>query len=92
MVATFHMGIPKSMKNAEGDPHFYRPDLDNLIKLICDISNGIIFKDDSCISRMTCDKAYSVEPRTEFYFEPIKKDKRPSERIKDAIKCSGQNT
>jgi Holliday junction resolvase RusA-like endonuclease len=68
MFATFFMGIPKSAKDIEGKPHYYRPDLDNLVKLVCDISNGIIFKDDSCISKMTIEKVYSYEPHTEFCF------------------------
>lgn len=92
MIATFHMGIPKSMKDAEGDPHFYRPDLDNLIKMVCDVSNSIIFRDDSQISKITCEKIYSTNPRTEFCFELFKKEYNPSERIKHEIELNRQNT
>lgn len=69
--ATFFMARPKCMKEPDGAPHWYRPDLDNLLKLINDIANKIIIYDDSCISRIVCNKQYDTNPRTEFYFEQL---------------------
>jgi len=92
MIAVFHMGIPKSMKNSEAKPHYYRPDLDNLLKMICDISNLVIFRDDSQISKITSEKIYSINPRTEFCFEPFKKEDSPSSRIKYEIELNRQNS
>lgn len=60
--ACFHFAIAKcNLRRApllRSTPHFIRPDLDNLIKFICDISNGIIFKDDCTISSIIAKKVY----------------------------------
>jgi Holliday junction resolvase RusA-like endonuclease len=64
---TFFMPIPKKgAKSLHGTIHAIRPDLDNLIKMICDIANKIIYKDDCAISVIIADKQYSHYPRTEF--------------------------
>src|SRR5271157_1483322 len=43
----FFMPMPKhGAKKLYQTPHFVRPDLDNMIKLICDVCNGIVYKDD----------------------------------------------
>lgn len=71
--AEFHMKIPVKGKHARLDNryHIYRPDVDNLLKFICDISQGIIFKDDSEVSSISIAKRYAIEPRTEFEFIEI---------------------
>jgi Holliday junction resolvase RusA-like endonuclease len=70
--ATFYMGMPKSAaKHIAGKPHKYRPDLDNLLKMVCDISTGILYDDDCCIAMITCNKVYDYEARTEFYLEQL---------------------
>ena len=38
-----------------------KPDLDNMVKLVCDAMNGIAYHDDSQIARMTLWKCDSVE-------------------------------
>jgi len=51
----------------EGVPNFHTntPDLDNLLKFICDSMNKVFYKDDSCISGFYAWKLYSDNPRTE---------------------------
>lgn len=70
----FYMAIPsstskkraESLKNA---PHVKRPDVDNLAKLVLDALNGIAWKDDSQVFKMTVEKRYSDNPRTEVTIE-----------------------
>ena len=72
LIATFFMGMPlRAGKHIEGKPHRFRPDLDNLLKWVCDISNGILYDDDCIISKITCNKIYDKTARTEFHFEPL---------------------
>ena len=42
-----------------------KPDLDNIIKVVCDALNGIIWKDDSQVVSILCNKFYSSNPRIE---------------------------
>lgn len=69
----FFMKIPKlskpKQKTINGTPDPHRPDLDNLIKFVLDVSNGIIFKDDSQIVKIIATKIYSDKPHTEFIIE-----------------------
>lgn len=72
---TFHMPIKalklESRQKLEGKPHYHRPDLDNLIKWIADLSMGIIYKDDAIIASIDAKKVYSMVPRTEFSFKKL---------------------
>lgn len=68
----FYMKIPKSIsakKRKEMDEnreyHTKKPDLDNLIKTVCDALNGVAFDDDSSIVMLRGSKVYSAEPHTE---------------------------
>ena len=63
----FHTKIPDSWSQRrkdsvldEGDQR--RPDLDNYVKFYCDVMNEIVYRDDSCITRLSCEKRYSREP------------------------------
>lgn len=64
------MQIPKSaskakkerMLNGEERPN-KRPDLDNIAKSILDSLNGLAYKDDSQIVKMTVEKFWSDNPR-----------------------------
>jgi Holliday junction resolvase RusA-like endonuclease len=42
-----------------------RPDLDNYIKLLIDVLHDIVFDDDKRVMKMTANKYYSTNPRTE---------------------------
>ena len=60
----------------DGVPHRTRPDLDNLMKYIFDVGNGILWRDDSNISKMVAEKFWSDDPRTELnivFYKKIKK-------------------
>lgn len=41
-----------------------RPDLDNMLKLVSDGCNGIVWADDSQIAQIAARKIYGAEPRT----------------------------
>lgn len=69
--AIFYMPIPqKCAKKYYGtfdkNLHYKKPDLDNLIKFICDVANGIVYTDDSRIAIIQTEKRYDHNPRTEF--------------------------
>jgi Holliday junction resolvase RusA-like endonuclease len=67
---TFNMRIyPNSERKYHH--HVYKPDLDNMIKWICDIANGILYDDDCIISCISARKVYDENPRTEFTLEVI---------------------
>lgn len=57
MQIEFH--IPTKNKKKIGEPHGVRPDIDNLIKNICDALNGIVYKDDGQIWKIHSTKHYA---------------------------------
>ena len=67
---TFYFPMPASLKKKHElmrhNPHYYKPDLDNLIKYICDTCNELLYKDDCLISKIVATKVYSDEGKTEF--------------------------
>lgn len=70
----FFMPIPASLskkkqKELLGEKHLKRPDLDNLVKLVCDGLNGVAWEDDGCISSIVATKQYSDNPRTVVFIE-----------------------
>jgi len=68
MEIVFFMAKPQtSMKRKlelDGKPQFYKPDLDNLIKWVCDCSSNVLFKDDALVASLECRKVYDDQPRT----------------------------
>ena len=70
---TFYMPIPKFRlkKIKNGQSHISVPDLDNLIKWICDVCLNVIYKDDSIVTSINAKKIYDVNARTEFQFTQI---------------------
>lgn len=74
----FYLPISKARRandgksKLDGKYHTYRPDLSNLIKLIEDVGNGLMYKDDSCVCKISAQKFFSTEPRTEFEVTEIK--------------------
>lgn len=82
--ATFYMKMPKGMikqtlKNT-GKPHTYKPDLDNLIKMVGDIctihpyddEERVLLNDDCLIASITAKKVYDINPRTIFTITELK--------------------
>jgi Holliday junction resolvase RusA-like endonuclease len=69
--AIFYFQTPKRSKTKTGTYYAGRPDADNLLKFYADISNGIIFKDDSQIVRLSAIKVYDETPRTIFTITPL---------------------
>jgi len=69
LYAYFFMPMPTRMPVSQvGKPHSVKPDLDNLVKLLLDISKDIIIKDDKTVAAIHSYKMYSADPKTEFYF------------------------
>lgn len=70
---TFYMPIPQSSarKRLDGSHCFFKPDLDNLIKFIADVGNGILYKDDACIALIKAKKVYDELPRTVFILREL---------------------
>lgn len=72
----FYMPYPSKLtkaqqKHIEGSYHFTRSDLDNMIKFVADVCNGIMYKDDAIIASISAKKVYSDNPRTEFSFQSL---------------------
>ena len=70
LYAVFYMPIPKSYSvkrklTLDGKPHIVKSDLDNLIKMILDRAEGILFDNDKRIYLIRAEKYYSDEPRIE---------------------------
>lgn len=45
--------------------HCVRPDLDNLVKFVLDVANGVLYEDDKQVAKITAEKTYDIESRTE---------------------------
>ena len=70
----FYMKIPKSLQLRQKlhKHHCYKPDIDNLIKMILDImSNDVIFHDDCIVSYVSAQKIYDDKPRTKITVKEI---------------------
>lgn len=60
---TFYMPIPQSWSKKKQEaavlkPHKSKPDIDNLIKGLFDSLNGLVWKDDNLVSKVTATKLY----------------------------------
>ena len=78
----FHMPIPKSLRGKKREAalnqyHIFTPDTDNLIKFVCDASQGIAYANDCIIAKMSVEKVYSEDPRTEFILTELKEKRVP---------------
>lgn len=70
----FCLEKPKSKIRKNSDPHPHpdsRPDLDNMIKLVCDALNGIVWKDDAQVVMIAAYKLWADKtgPKTTVYVE-----------------------
>jgi Holliday junction resolvase RusA-like endonuclease len=73
---TFYMPFTKSTSKTKINsgvylPHSKRPDLDNLLKFYLDLLNGIVYFDDSLISKLVAQKVYSTDPKTVIIINPL---------------------
>ena len=69
LTLTFGMPYPKSkvrknMPCISTISHITKPDLDNLIKFVCDCGNGLLWSDDKKIIKINAKKNYMIEPKT----------------------------
>ncbi|MDR1647770.1 MAG: RusA family crossover junction endodeoxyribonuclease, partial [Zoogloeaceae bacterium] len=60
------LGNPRAILPAK------RPDLDNVVKSVCDAMNGVVFRDDAQIVRLTAEKIYAECPCVRVQIEAIK--------------------
>jgi Holliday junction resolvase RusA-like endonuclease len=56
------------------DNHKSEPDVDNCIKFVFDALNGIFWKDDKCIYRVTAVKCFEGNARTEVVIRDIENE------------------
>ena len=93
MRLTAYYSIPKSaskkkaelMRNIEIRPT-KKPDIDNIIKVVCDALNGVVYKDDTQIVSISAQKFYENVPRVEvciFTKEEVRKGKAREAGIKE---------
>jgi len=61
--------LPKKYRNLSY--HIKKPDLDNLVKLVLDSMNGVFFKDDSQVFRLSAAKWNHSVSRTEIEIKEI---------------------
>lgn len=63
----------KQQAKISGDirPHNIKPDVDNVIKVICDALNEIAYKDDTQIVELVATKHFSDKPRVEVTIENL---------------------
>lgn len=70
LIVIFYFAFPNCSKRRQdllrGQAHIFKPDLDNLIKMVLDIGSGILYKDDCIISQISAKKLYDDIARTEF--------------------------
>jgi len=71
--AVFYMPIAVSMSKKRlaeiNYSHVKRPDCDNLLKMIKDCGNGVLWVDDSQVCEVHAKKIYDHNPRTEVTLE-----------------------
>lgn len=70
----FSFSLPKSSSKVKrkallGTFHEGRPDVDNLAKFVNDASQGILWRDDSQVVRLTVEKVWAEEDKTTICFE-----------------------
>ena len=56
------------------DYHTTVPDIDNLLKFLCDAANGILWRDDRQVARMSASKIYGESARTIITVSEIDED------------------
>jgi len=83
MDAYFYFHIPRTQKKTKpGYYHQFKPDTDNLLKMIMDIGYQVLFRDDCIVSEVFTYKQYSHFPRTEFYIYQLENHAKKEETRK----------
>lgn len=66
-----HSRVPSKRAGSAVKPPFSGiPDLDNLIKFVCDALNGFLWMDDALVAQVHARKVHSTEPQTLFHVVP----------------------
>ena len=79
IVLNVYMALPKSISKKKRDHMLCyefptkRPDLDNLLKSVCDALNGVAYNDDSQIVMATVNKFWSEEAKAEITLREVSK-------------------
>lgn len=67
-----HHAIPKSFSKKKREAALNmdirpqtKPDIDNVIKVVCDALNGVAYRDDTQVVRVIGEKMYSEQPKLE---------------------------
>jgi Holliday junction resolvase RusA-like endonuclease len=70
---SFRYQVPKrgAAGAAVGDPRPGRPDIDNLLKLVLDALNGVVWADDAQVVSITATKVYAAQPGTYVRVNPV---------------------
>lgn len=78
MDVVFMMPIPKATSKTKTAAmingsihHMKKPDVDNMLKLINDVLNNLVFKDDSQVIEIHARKVYSSKPGTYIRIIPV---------------------
>ena len=68
---SFYFMLPRSLSKAErerrmgnGAQHTQKPDLDNIVKAILDVGNGLLWTDDAQVSHISAGKRWGAKPGT----------------------------
>ena len=61
MSLVFFLPAPKELKRPDLMHHTKKPDIDNLVKGVCDGLNGVCFGDDSQICVLSATKRYAID-------------------------------
>ena len=61
----------KKKATVNNTPHTKPPDLDNLIKFVLDVAQGIILADDKLVTTINAKKLYDTIPKTVFTLRPV---------------------
>lgn len=72
LIVEFYFETPKRTQSANGKFHTGPPDTDNCIKYLCDIAQGLLYKNDSLIAQIIATKLYDHIPRTQFTIKQLK--------------------
>jgi len=75
---TFYMKMPedpRKRKKYDGNYHFFRPDIDNMLKMLLDVANSVLYRDDCIVCSINARKIYDETPRTEIKIREMNNEK-----------------